>query len=138
MLFSVSYEKEDNGCKSEHDENSRSNPVSDSLGIPVFNAVSESESHNTHADKSESTENVIKLASEAEFSVHILSVHNNSAGDKNAPEPEPYLSVFAEKRKCTKLNCRVISPTEGKHKSVNKRNNECNNADRFHNFAVLF
>ena len=79
MFLSVSDEKENNGKKGENNENSRSYPMSNSLRIPVFNAVTESESNNAYADKSESTEYIVKFAFKAEFSVHILSVHNNSA-----------------------------------------------------------
>ena len=63
--------------------------MGNSFRVPVFDTVTEGESYNAYADEAESTENIVELAFETEFSVHILGVHNNAARYKYTPEPEP-------------------------------------------------
>lgn len=131
MLFNVCNKEQYNGGKGEDDENSCCNPMGNSLGIPILNAVTECQSNNAHTYKSEGAENVVKLALEAVPSVHILRVENDTARGENTPEPEVNLSVFTEKRKSAELTCRIISPTEGENKSVHKRDNKSDNTKRF-------
>ena len=133
MLFAVDYEKESNRGNSKDDECARSNPMSNSLRIPVLDAVTEGESYKSHTDKAEHTKNVEEFASDAKFIIHIARIQQNTTRGEDTPEPEKGLSLssFAKKRESTKLRCGIIAPEEGKGKSVDEGTKECAYAKGF-------
>lgn len=120
MLLSLADEEQSYGCDGEGDEKACCYPMCDSLGIPVLDAVAESQSDEAHADKADSAKGIEKLVFVAEFVIHILCVGNDGAACKNSPEPEVSLVVLAEKRQSAKLGSRVIAPEKRKCESVNE------------------
>lgn len=92
----------------------------DSLGIPILDAVAESQSNEAHADKAYSAKGIEELVFVAEFAVHILCVGYDAAACENAPKPEVSFVVLAEKRQSAKLGSGVVAPKERKCESVNE------------------
>ncbi len=113
MLFSLENEEQSYGSYGESNEESGGNPMRNSLGIPILDAVAESQCDEAHTDKADSAKGIEKLAFIAEFTIHILSVGYYAAACKNTPEPKVSLVIFAEKRQSAKLGSRIIAPEKG-------------------------
>ena len=131
MLFSFATEKQGDGSYSESNEKACCNPMCNSFGVPVLDAVTESQGDEAHADEADSAKGIEKLIFVAELIIHILCVGYYSAACKNAPEPEVSLVVLAEKRQSAKLGSGVIAPEKRKCESVNKSEQKPDNANRF-------
>ena len=58
MLFYVEYEKQSNRCHGKSDKAACCDPMSESFGIPVLNAVTESEGNAHHTYKAQHTKGV--------------------------------------------------------------------------------
>ncbi len=78
-LFNVEDKEKNNRRKGERYEKSSGNPMSKSFRVPICNAVAKGESYAAHADKTENAKNIQKFILIAEFFIHELSVHYNSA-----------------------------------------------------------
>ncbi len=120
MLFSLENEEQSYGSYGESNEETCCNPMSNSLGIPILDAVAESQGDEAHADKADSAKGIEKLVFVAELIIHILCVGYYSAACENAPEPEVSLVVFAEKRQSAKLGSRVIAPEKRQSQAIDE------------------
>lgn len=131
MVFSLADEKQSYGCNCESNEKSRSNPMGNSLGVPVGNAVSESQCNEAHTDKADNAKGIEKLVFIAEFLIHILCVDYYAAACENSPEPEMSLVVFAKKRQSAQLGSGIVAPEKGQCKTVNKCKQKPDDTQRF-------
>lgn len=95
VVFSLENEKQSDGSYDESDEKSRGNPVGNSLGIPIGDAVTKGQCNEAHTDKGDDAKDIEKLAFIAELLIHILCVGYNAAACENSPEPEMSFVVFA-------------------------------------------
>ena len=131
MLLSLANEKQGDGSYSESNEKTCCNPMCNSFGVPVLDAVTESQGDEAHADEADSAKGIEKLVFVAELIIHILCVGYYSAACENSPEPEVSLAVFAEKRQSAKLGSGVVTPEKRQSQAIDKSEQEPDDANRF-------